>query len=137
VNNLIKNLSTYLFVVGLCVHNNAIAEWIHIASTLDDDAIFYISSESIKKSGKHTRTVWEVVNHPKRSRKGYLSAKVEQEYDCQSNKVKILYASAHSEMFGKGVTITTPKETILPWNKIPPNSVASIVRDHVCSHKMY
>lgn len=111
------------------------AEWLHIASTLNDDAVFYISTESIKMTGKNTRSVWEVVNHLNDSRKGYLSAKVHQEYDCKSNKVRMLSASSHSELFGKGVTITTAQEKPLPWQEMPKGSVANFVRDYVCSKR--
>ena len=112
------------------------AEWVKVASTHDDDAIFYVSSESIKRTGTYTRSAWEVVNHPNNSRKGYLSAKVQQEYDCKSNKVRLLSASAHSELFGKGVTIATAQERPLPWQEMPKGSVATFARDYICSQKV-
>lgn len=108
-------------------------EWIHVASTQNDDAIFYISSETIRKTGKNTRTVWEIVNHPHRKNQGYMSAKVQQEYDCKSNKVRVLFASSHSEVFGKGKTLEISKDKPLPWLTMPKNSVATIVRDYICS----
>ncbi len=112
------------------------AEWVKIASTLNDDAIFYISSESIKKTGIHTRSAWEVVNHPNNSRQGYLSAKVQQEYDCNSNKVRTLLASGHSELFGKGKTVTVAQKVPLPWQTMPEESVATLTRDYICSQKL-
>lgn len=112
------------------------AEWVRVASTINDDAIFYVSTESIKKTGENTRSVWEVVNHPNQSRQGYLSAKVHQEYDCKSNKVRMLSASSHSELFGKGVTITTAQEKPLPWQEMPKGSVATLTTDYICRQKV-
>lgn len=125
-----------VLILLLLISFNVQAEWIKVASTHDDDAIFYVSSESIKRTGTHTRSAWEVVNHPNNSRKGYLSAKVQQEYDCKSNKVRLLSASAHSELFGKGVTITTAQEKPLPWHEMPRGSVATFARDYICSQKL-
>jgi hypothetical protein len=138
--NLIKNIlilkvSLFSFLLyffpSVCY-----AGWVHVASTLDDDAVFYVSHESIKKTGAHTRTAWEVVNHPHKTRQGYLSAKVQQEYDCKSNRVRMLSASSHSELFGKGLTITTAQERLLPWQEMPKGSVATFARDYICSQKL-
>lgn len=129
-------ISFSLFFISLLFQHKAVADWVHIASTLNDDAVFYVSSGSIKKTGIHTRTVWEVVNHPHRTRQGYLSAKVQQEYDCKSDRVRMLSASSHSELFGKGSTLETTKDKPLPWQTMPKNSVAAIVRDYVCSQNL-
>jgi hypothetical protein len=124
-----------LFISLTVLSTTSIAEWVKVASTLDDDAIFYVSTESIKITGKNTKSVWEVVNHPNYSRQGYLSVKVQQEYDCNSNKVRTLLASAHSELFGKGKTITIAQKVPLPWQVMPEGSVATFARDYICSQK--
>lgn len=120
----------------LLISFNAQADWVKVASTLNDDAVFYVSKDSIKKTGTHTRSAWELVNNPNYSREGYLSAKVQQEYDCKSDKVRLLSASAHSELFGKGVTVTTAQERPLPWQEMPKGSVATFARDYICSQKV-
>lgn len=119
-------------VLSFLIASNAFADWIHIASTMEDDAIFYVSSESIVKTGKFKKSAWEVVNHPNKTRQGYLSVKVQQEYDCKSNKVRTLYASAHSELFGKGITVKIAEDTPLPWQEMPNGSVATFVRNYIC-----
>lgn len=129
-------LSSVLFLSSLLFHHSVSAEWIQVASTLEDDAIFFVSTQSIAKTGNHTRTAWEVVNHPNKTRQGYLSAKVQQEYDCKSNKVRMLSASSHSELFGKGKTLTVAQKVPLPWQALPEDSVATLTRDYICSQKV-
>ncbi len=131
---MIKKLVLFTSLAVLSFHS--LAEWVKVASTHNDDAIFYISSESIKRTGTHTRSAWEVVNHPNNSRQGYLSAKVQQEYDCSSNKVRTLLASGHSELFGKGKTVTVAQKVPLPWQAMPEDSVATLTRDYICSQKL-
>ena len=131
---MIQKLVLFTSLAALSFHSSA--EWVKVASTFNDDAVFYISSESIKRTGSHTRSAWEVVNHPNHSRKGYLSAKVQQEYDCKSNKVRMLSASSHSELFGKGKTLTVAEKVPLPWQTLPEDSVATLTRDYICSQKV-
>lgn len=122
-----------ILIVTLCSANNVFAEWVKVASTLEDDAIFYVSSESIKSSGKNLRTAWELVNHPNGTRDGYKSLKAQQEYDCKSNKVRMLYASTHSEIDGKGKIIQFAEGLPLSWQTMPDGSVAAYTRNYVCS----
>ena len=121
-----------LFISLAIMSSHSSAEWVRVASTINDDAVFYVSTESIKKTGENTRSVWEVVNHPNQSRQGYSSAKVQQEYDCKSNKVRTLFASAHSELFAKGITVTIAQKVPLPWQQMPEGSVATFARDYIC-----
>jgi len=121
----------YLFLIPLAFHANANAEWIKVASTQDDDAVFYVSSESIVKNGKY-RTAWEVVNHSHGTREGYISLKAQQEYDCSSMRVRLLYASLHSEEFGQGKTVLIVPNTPLKWQTMPANSVATYTRNYIC-----
>ncbi len=123
-----------IFIILSIFSNTAYAEWIKVASTQDDDAVFYVSSESIIKNGKY-RTAWEVVNHSHGTREGYISLKAQQEYDCSSMRVRILYASLHSEEFGQGKTILIVPNTPLKWQTMPSNSVATYTRDYICNKK--
>lgn len=116
-----------------CLPISSSAEWVKVASTLEDAATFYVSTDSIKKIGKHTRTSWELVNYPNGTNEGYKSIKAEQEYDCKSTQLRTLYASTHSELDGKGKTITVAKGLPSPWQTIPENSVATYTKDYVCS----
>lgn len=130
-----KSKKLAMLIAALCSLNNACAEWVKVASTLEDDAIFYVSSESIKSSGKNLKTAWELVNHPHGTRDGYKSAKAHQEYDCKSNKVRMLYASTHSELDAKGKTIQVAEGLILPWQTMPEGSVATLTRNYICGIK--
>lgn len=121
-----------IILINLFFSNIVNAEWVKVASTQDDDAVFYVSSESIVKNGKY-RTAWEVINHSHGTREGYISAKAQQEYDCTSMRVRLLYASLHSEEFGQGQTILIVPNTPLKWQTMPENSVAKYTRDYICN----
>lgn len=126
-----------ILLLALLISFNAQAEWIKVASLFDDDNTnFYVSSESIKKTGVNTRSAWEVVNYLKQTRQDYLSAKVHQEYDCKSNQARVLFASTHSEVFGKGKTIRSSQELPSPWHEIPEHSVAAYTKNYICSKKL-
>lgn len=111
------------------------AEWVKVASTPEDDAIFYVSSDSIRSSGKNLKTAWELVNHPNGTRDGYKSAKVQQEYDCNSYKVRMIYASTYSELDAKGEVIRVADRLGLPWQIMPKGSVAELTRNYICRVK--
>lgn len=125
-------MNFFVFISIFSLSGLVRAEWVKVASTLEDDAIFYVSSESIRSSGKNLRTAWELVNHPNGTRDEYKSAKVHQEYDCKSNKVRMLYVSTHSELDAKGKTIRVAEGLSLPWQTMPEDSVAKLTRNYIC-----
>ncbi len=127
-------INKLIFTAFLLISSQAsFAEWVKVASTLNDDAVFYVYSDSIKISDEHFRTAWELVNHPNGTRQGYKSVKAHHEYDCKSNMVRALYISAHSELFGKGKTVKVAEGLPLPWQVMPEGSVATHTRDYICS----
>lgn len=113
--------------------SGSFAGWTHVASTLNDDAIFYVLDESVEITGKDTRIALEIVNHPYNTRQGYKSIMARQEYDCKSKRVRTMYVSAHSELFGKGKTLKIAEGLPLPWQVMPEGSVATHTRDYICS----
>jgi len=115
----------------LVLSGNCLAEWVNVASSTDDESVVYISSENIKVNGNN-RIAWEVMNHAKVLPDGSMSAKVQQEYDCTNNKVRMLNASLHTEHFGKGSTILTLPNTPTKWQVIPKNSIATHTKNYVC-----
>lgn len=124
-----------ILFLSLLISSNVFAGWEKVASTLEDDAIFYVLNESIKKTGIHTRSSWELVNHPNGTSQGYKSVKAHQEYDCKSNKVRMTYASTHSEINGEGKIITVADNIPLKWKDITEGSVATFTRDYICGKK--
>lgn len=114
----------------------ALADWEKIISSADNEVSFYVSSENIKKTHSTRLVVWEVVNHKTPTDSGYLSAKLQQEYDCYADKVRMLFMSTHSETFGKGETIHLADNLKLPWHKIPKDSVADVVKKYACARSL-
>lgn len=108
------------------------ADWINIASSADNKSTIFISVDSIVVK-RNFRTVWEVMNYQEVQPNGSLSAKVQQEYDCFANKVRMLKASLHTESFGKGKVILHSHTSSGKWQQIPQNSIATYTSRFVCS----
>lgn len=124
-----KKIISTLFL--LLLSGNCVAEWIQVASSSDDESTVFISSKSIKVTG-NIRTAWEVMNYSKVSPDGSMSAKVQQEYDCAHNKVRIINASSHSQHFGNGSTLLFAPNTPTKWQVIPKNSIATYTKNYIC-----
>lgn len=114
------------------ISNPAMANWEYIA-TNDEGNEFYVSSDSIKRSGWNKRTAWELINFSPDSLKFYKSGIVQQEYECTGYKVRTLFASTHSELFGKGEVLYRDSSPKMSWVTMPKISVATQARDYICS----
>jgi hypothetical protein len=126
------NNSLKAILIMLLLTNPAkAAGWEKVASTLNDDSVFYIASESIKKSGSH-RIVWEVVNYSDPGAGGFKSIKVEHEYDCAQSRVRILYGTTHSELFAKGKVLFVLPKTPSAWRSFHQETIAHIIQQRVC-----
>ncbi len=119
----------------LMVSNKSFADWKYI-TTNDTGNDFYVSSESIKKSGLNKRTAWELINYPPNASEPYRSGVVQQEYECNGYKVRTLFASTHSELFGKGEVLYRDSKPKMTWMTMPKISVAALTRDYICNKNL-
>ena len=128
----IRSVCLVLFLIA---PNKSFAGWEYIA-TNDKGNDFYVSSESVKSSGWNKRTAWELINFPPDSLEPYKSGIVQQEYECNGYKVRTLFASTHSELFGKGEVLyrdSSPKQS---WVTMPKISVATQAKDYICNKNL-
>jgi hypothetical protein len=124
-----------LIILSFFIRKNCFADWVYI-TTNDIGNDFYVSSESIKSSGWNKRTAWELINYPPESSAPYKSGLVQQEYECHRYRVRTLFASTHSELFGKGIVLyrdSTPKTS---WLTMPEISIAKQTRDYICKKQL-
>ncbi len=119
----------------LITSNKSFAHWEYI-TTNDMGNDFFVSSESIKSSGWNRRTAWELINYPANSPKPFKSGIIQQEYECNSYKVRTLYASSHSQLFGKGEVLYRDSTPKMAWLTMPKISVASQTRDYICNREL-
>jgi hypothetical protein len=122
----------YKFLLIAFISNNALANWEYI-TTNDKGNDFYVSSESIKSTGWNKRTAWELINYPPNATEPYRSGIVHQEYECNGYKVRTLFASTHSELFGKGEVLYRDSSPKMSWVTMPKISVAAQARDYICN----
>lgn len=134
VSNILKYSFTKLLAFAI-ISNPAMANWEYIA-TNDRGHDFFVSSESIKSSGWNKRTAWELINFPPDASIPYKSGIVQQEYECNSYKVRTLFASTHSELFGKGKVLYRDSSPKMSWLTMPKISVAAQARDYICNQKV-
>ena len=125
----------YKFLLIAFISNNALANWEYI-TTNDKGNDFYVSSESIKSTGGNKRTAWELINYPSNGTEPYRSGIVQQEYECNGFRVRTLFASTHSELFGKGKVLYRDSSPKMSWLTMPKISVAAQARDYICNHKI-
>jgi hypothetical protein len=124
-----KNILLTIFIFTAC--NNAFADWVKVASSTDDDLTVYISSESITIKSD-IRTAWAVMNTSQVAENGSMSSKFQQEYDCKSNKVRMLQSSLHTEHFGRGTTLPIKLTMPTKWQVIPNGSIATYTKNYIC-----
>jgi hypothetical protein len=122
-------------IFGFLVQKNCFANWVYI-TTNDVGNDFYVSSESIQSSGWNKRTAWELINYPPDSSAPYKSGLVQQEYECQGYRVRTLFASTHSELFGKGNVLYRDSNPKNSWLTMPKISVATQTRDYICKKQL-
>ena len=130
-SNILKYSFNKLLAFAL-ISNPAMANWEYI-TTNDKGNDFFVSSESIKSSGWNKRTAWELINYPPDTPQLFKSGIVQQEYECNGYKVRTLFASTHSELFGKGEVLYRDSSPKLSWVTMPKISVAAQARDYICN----
>ena len=120
-----------LLLALMLVTGSAWAEWISVGSS--DTVATYIDPATIRKDG-NLRKVWTIQDLKQRSPRGDMSRRARNEYDCKSERYRVLALSTHSEPMTSGNTLTNyDLENSAAWLQIPPGSPSEIVLKIVCA----
>jgi hypothetical protein len=69
-----------------------------------------------------------VATDPKAS---YLSAKVQQEYNCAEKRARVLSAATYAENLARNTPLAETSQPG-PWNAVPPNSTVAKLMQYAC-----
>lgn len=114
----------------LLVTGSAWAGWVRVGS--NEDATFYIDPTTIRMDGS-LRKVWEMRDFKQRNKRGAISSRLRQEYDCRSERHKLLSISEHSEPMTGGDVLGSSQYNDNDWQEIPPATVVEFYLRMVCA----
>ena len=125
---------TFLLLLGIfSATNNALAEWVAISES--DAGVFYIKTESIRKSGSRV-TMWELADMASTvdsSTMSYRSYKLKTELDCKHDQSRTLSGVFYSDRMGNGEVVFQYSENEKgDWGSIIPDSVGQATFEYGC-----
>jgi hypothetical protein len=125
-----KELCTALLLIPLC--GIASADWVKLND--NDRATIYVDSGT-RRSGNLVK-VWEmrVFKKPQTSggREVFLTRKMQTEYDCIDDRMRIFYISLHAGQMGSG-NVVAQSPASERWTPNPPDSEAKQIQMAVCA----
>ncbi len=99
-------------------------------------ATLYVNPDTIERDGD-TVKVWSLLDYRTSQsfdRSSYLSAKLQDDFNCQEGKVRILNGRYYPMNWGYGPSIN--KEGIVSeWSPIVPNSKEVLLFNYTCGKK--
>jgi len=120
---------------------SANAAWTLISASADGDVMRYANIATLKKTGSILR-IWTVANYasPLQYKRGnpkpfYRSRMALDEFDCNSEQVRVLAFSLFEQHFGEGASVISDLDASRPsaWSVVTPGSVGSGVLATVCA----
>ena len=115
----------------------AIAEW--TIAGFSDEADKYVDIATIRRNGNLVK-MWDLADFKTkmvRTDTGdtYLSSKMQSEYDCKEEKVRILAFNWFSGQMGSGKVVYLDHDPSDKWSPISPGSVNEILWKIACGKK--
>lgn len=107
------------------------ADWVEFGK--NGGTTFYIDPLTIKKDGD-LRRVWQLLELAKKAPDGELSRRSLFEYDCKSERHRILDTTRHSGPKAGGKVLGTGGED-LEWRYIAPGTIVARFLKTVCDPK--
>ena len=100
---------TRLFLIALLVLSSgpAYAEWVDIGITTHDGATVYFDPDTIRRNGDRVK-MWELDDFKTIqtvASYSYLSSKVQREFDCTEERMRVLEGTTFSGNMGNGQVV--------------------------------
>lgn len=120
------------------VSSSVAAEWVEIGGASEGGMTVYADPATIRKAGNMVK-MWSLFDFEK-SRVGatgkhvYMSAKGQDEYDCNEDQSRTLYSSRHSGNMGKGKVVYSDADPDR-WEPVPPQSVIGALWKFACGKR--
>jgi len=115
-------------------NNSAIAEWIKVVSN-ETDTVYADPASIIRTFYKvKMRSLHDFKTPAKLPGNTFLSADIQQEYDCQENLSRTLVFTCHSRNMGKGKKIFTDIEPY-EWEPVKQGSLREALLKFACKQR--
>ena len=124
-----------LFLVLIFTTLNVYAKWEKVVT--DEEADFYVKTDSIKRKG-YMVTFWEMLDFKstqKADGRPYLSLKMKNEINCDTEENKTLFLAPYSENLGYGMSLEQVNKPDKSFSSIVPDTIEYAIFKFVCSKK--
>ena len=118
-----------LLLLSLFVTGSASAEWMLVHTTKTET--YYMDPSTASKEG-NLRKIWVIKNKNQRDKKGIISFRTKEEYDCANDRFRVLAFSSHSEPMARGNVITDLSSYVENWREIPPGTINEFFLKTIC-----
>ena len=118
-----------LFVCLVFASSAVFAEWAKLSE--NDETIVYIDLSTVRKDG-NLRTVSQLHDDKKRGEDGVKSTRISWEYDCNSERVRIVSATSFPETMAGGKKLFSFYKTS-EWRDIAPETAGYNGLKAVCA----
>lgn len=112
--------------------------WVKVGHGLNEGGTdYYADPSTIRRSGNMAK-MWSMLDHNTRqisNSRPYFSAKLLQEYDCKSERIRELFFTKHSGQMGAGNIVHTDDGIPSNWIPTPPGSVGDGLWKIACGTK--
>lgn len=125
------NRKSLLMPLLLLATGSAWAGWEGVG-TNDDGATIYVDRATIRKDG-NLRRMWMLTDFKQRDKNGVMSMRQMNEYDCKSERGKLLAQSEHDKPMTGGKVLVGSGVVHGGWYEIPPGTVAEGMLKIVCA----
>ena len=121
----------------LVTAGGASAEWTRVSDI--DQFVQYVDIATIRRNGNLVK-MWDLMDNKTvqtspSTGKYYLSSKMQQEYDCKGEKVRILAFTNFSGKMGKGNVVYADGNVRAEWEPIEPGSIGETLWKIACGKK--
>lgn len=124
------------------VSTSVLAEWTEIGIKKHGDVTMYVDLATIRKKGNKAK-IWSLADlktpkeSPSNTNKKYLSAEMQDQYDCEEETARLIAINFYSGNMGTGEVLgheTYTSSELLP-QPIPPGSMGERILKIVCGIK--
>jgi hypothetical protein len=128
--------SFYILIILTSVCPSANAKWEKVSEADVSTAEKYIDMESVKQAGPMSiyRQVKILSQGPALNDKGFNSKIEIYEYDCMTNKLRILQELGYSKLWATGDASVIPVEqqAVREWHELPKSSIGLQTFNFLC-----
>jgi len=126
-----------LILLLAAVSSSSLAGWVQVGSNASFNS--YADPDYIRKEGIKTMegskakmlSLIDFTTGMTRAGKSYVSVKVQHEFDCRQEQVRILYSSIYSGHMGNGIVV---ESKFLPenWRPVPTRNIEEVLWKLAC-----